>query len=61
MDINRQNFETYFIDYLDGRLDPGQVAELLSFLEKNPDLERELKEFENIQIYINISIFDLVK
>lgn len=50
MDINRQNFETYFIDYLDGRLDPGQVAELLSFLEKNPDLERELKEFENIQI-----------
>ena len=50
MDINRQNFETYFIDYLDGRLDPGQVAELLSFLEENPDLERELKEFENIQI-----------
>ncbi|MCK4346894.1 MAG: hypothetical protein KAX05_16550 [Bacteroidales bacterium] len=50
MDINRQNFETYFIDYLDGRLDPGQVAELLSFLGKNPDLERELKEFENIQI-----------
>lgn len=50
MDINRQNFETYFIDYLDGGLDPGQVAELLSFLEKNPDLERELKEFENIQI-----------
>lgn len=50
MDINRQNFETYFIDYLDGRLDPGQVTELLSFLEENPDLERELKEFENIQI-----------
>lgn len=50
MDINRQNFETYFIDYLDGRLDPDQVVELLSFLEENPDLERELKEFENIQI-----------
>jgi len=57
MDINRQNFETYFIDYLDGGLDPGQVAELLSFLEKNPDLERELKEFENIQIKPGKNIF----
>lgn len=50
MDINRENYESFFIDYLDGRMSPDQVVELMSFLKENPDLEAELKQFEEIKI-----------
>ena len=38
------------MDYLDGRMSPDQVIELMSFLKKNPDLKTELEEFEEINI-----------
>ena len=41
MEISRQNYERYLMDYLDGNLDPEQVDALLSFLEFNPDLKEE--------------------
>ena len=50
MNITRENYEAYIIDYLDGKLDPVQSAELMHFLSQNPDLEEELNEFENIKI-----------
>jgi hypothetical protein len=50
MDISRKNYESFFIDYLDGRLSPEQVVELMSFLEENPDLKTELKDFEEINV-----------
>jgi hypothetical protein len=46
MEINRNNYEQYFIDYLDGNLDPGQEKVLRSFLEFNPDLKEELEGLE---------------
>jgi len=50
MDINRNNYESFFIDYLDGRLSPDQVIKLMSFLKENPDLKTELEEFEEINV-----------
>ncbi len=41
MEINRNNFEIVMIDYLDGKLTPVEVAELMLFLEQHPDLKTE--------------------
>lgn len=46
MSINRNNYETYFIDYLDGVLSPDQVSELLLFLDEHPDLKEELSDLD---------------
>lgn len=50
MEIHRNNYEAYFLDYLEGRLSEQEIALLLAFLEKNPDLEDELYQFENITL-----------
>ncbi len=50
MDINRNNYEEYVIDYLDGKLNPVQTAELMYFFSQNPDLELEFNAFENYRL-----------
>lgn len=50
MKINRENYEPYFIDLLDGTLSNEMVDELLDFLRLNPDLAEELKGLEGIQL-----------
>lgn len=42
MMVSRDNYEIFIIDYLDGNLKPLEVAELMLFLERNPDLKEEL-------------------
>jgi hypothetical protein len=49
-EINRHNYEAFFIDYLDGNLRPSQEKLLWSFLKENPDLKQELDEFELVSI-----------
>ena len=46
MQINRSNYELYFIDYLEGNLRREEKEELLGFLFHNPDLKDEFNEFE---------------
>lgn len=41
--INRQNYEVFIVDYLDGNLGPVESAELLLFLELNPDIKKEME------------------
>ncbi len=50
MSINRNNYETYFIDYLDGKLSPDLVSELLLFLDENPDLKEELSDLDTVPL-----------
>jgi hypothetical protein len=50
MSINRNNYEAFFLDYRENNLTPEQVAELLIFLEENPDLKEEFESFEAIQM-----------
>ncbi|MDF1571501.1 MAG: hypothetical protein P1P82_07795 [Bacteroidales bacterium] len=46
MNINRNNYEAYFLDFIEGRLSPEQEAVLRRFLKFNPDLAQELTAFE---------------
>src|ERR1035437_8998829 len=49
MKINRDNYEIYFLDYLEGNLPAEETAELLIFVENNPDL-RDLIEDNDLII-----------
>lgn len=48
--LTRSNYETWFIDYSDGALTESQKAELLEFLEMNPDLKAEFELFASVQL-----------
>ena len=50
MKINRNNYELFFIDYLDGKLSHSDELELMAFLAVNPDLEEELNLVKGIKI-----------
>jgi len=50
MMINRVNYESFFLDYLENRLDENAVDEFLEFLKQNPDLKTELNQFESIPL-----------
>ena len=57
MKITRDNYETFFLDYLEGNLEEGLIDQFLDFLDKNPDLKEELHLFENIQLPREKAVF----
>lgn len=50
MKINRNNYESYFTDYLDGRLTAGEKSELQAFLLVNDDLRELLEDLETVKL-----------
>jgi hypothetical protein len=50
MSINRNNYEIFFLDYWEKQLSPGDVADLMLFLEQNPDLQSEFDSFDNTSL-----------
>lgn len=50
MNINKNNYEAYFLDYHEGNLSPQEVADLFLFLEEHPELKKELDDFENVTL-----------
>ena len=48
MNINKHNYEAYFLDYHEKNLSPIQVAELMLFLNEHPDLKEEFENFQSI-------------
>lgn len=46
--ITRENYEIWFLDFAEGNLSPDQQKLLFAFLEKNPDLQKELDSFEHL-------------
>ncbi len=50
MEINKNNYEAYFLDYHEGNLSPQQVADVLLFVQNHPELKEELESFENFSI-----------
>ncbi len=50
MKISRENYEIFFIDYLDGTLSDQQINELEDFLLGNPDLREELEGMEKTML-----------
>ena len=45
MKLTRDNYEIWFLDYLEGSLEQGQMDEVRLFLSLNPDLAEELESF----------------
>ena len=50
MIITRDNYEPFFLDYLEGNLEENMINEFLDFLEQHPDLKEELHLFETIDL-----------
>jgi hypothetical protein len=48
MKITRENYELWFLDYLDGNLDPEMEPVFNDFLAKNPDLATELESITSL-------------
>ncbi len=48
--INRENYEIFFLDFIDGTLRDDLRVELRAFLLKNPDLAAELEEVSGIRL-----------
>lgn len=46
--ITRENYESYYVDFLDGTLSPEAEAAFLLFLEENPDLQLEDDSLPNL-------------
>ncbi len=46
MIINRNNYEQYVLDYLEGRLDEKVMVLMKSFLSENPDIEEEVSIYD---------------
>lgn len=50
MEINKNNYEAYFIDYLEGNLDELLVNDFIEFLQQNPNLKDELSLLETVSV-----------
>ena len=50
MQIKRSNYEIWFIDWLDGKLNSIQTEYLMHFLSENPDLKEELDEINTLRL-----------
>lgn len=56
MEINKNNYEAYLLDYFENNLTPEQVAELMIFLQVNPELNIDLEGLELIGVSPDKSI-----
>lgn len=58
MKITRDNYESWFLDYLEGRLDEGMTDDFIRFVRENPDLKEELAAFEAIPLQAPEMVFE---
>lgn len=50
MQITRNNAEAFFLDYYEGNLSEGQVAEMFAFLKSNPDLREIFESYGDVTL-----------
>jgi len=50
MTINRNNYELFIIDFIDGNLSPALRDELLAFLNQNPDIADEVDGIDGLTL-----------
>jgi hypothetical protein len=48
--INKNNYEVFFLDHIEGRLDAAQTAALMLFLEAHPELKEEFEGLEMVTL-----------
>ena len=57
MKPDRSNYEIWFIEWLDGNLNPDKVEALKAFLTENPDLQEEFNDLAQISLEPSDVIF----
>ncbi len=50
MNINKDNYEAYYLDYYEGNLTPSEVDEMLLFIEQNPEIRNEFEGYESVSL-----------
>lgn len=55
--ITRENYEIYFIDYMDGNLSERERAEVEAFLLVHPDLQEQLDGMGEVRLKIPTEVF----
>lgn len=50
MSIDKNNYEIYLMDYLEGTLSPNEVAEVLLFLEQHADIKQEFEAMQSFAL-----------
>lgn len=58
MKITHNNYEAYFLDWVEGRLDKPTQQELETFLLENPELKNELEAYEEVTLAPTKTIFE---
>lgn len=58
MRINRNNYESYFIDYLDGNLEHEVIDDFIEFINQNPDLREELELVSSVKLEPGQLVFE---
>ncbi len=56
--ISKSNYEEFMIDYLDGTLSAEREAELLLFLDENPELKDELEGLDEMVLDADAPVFE---
>jgi len=56
MKITRSNYESYFLDFLEGNPDPSLMDEFQAFLKENPDLASELEMGDILKLHANYEL-----
>lgn len=56
--IDIHNYEAFYLDYLEGNLSKEDTAQLMLFLDSNPEIKAELDEFEMLELNIPDVEFD---
>ncbi len=50
MKVNKENYGRFIVDYYDGQLSSEEEQQLMLFLEQNPELKKEFKNFEDLHV-----------
>ncbi|MBE0663443.1 MAG: hypothetical protein IH597_13365 [Bacteroidales bacterium] len=48
--INKNNYEVFFLDHIEGKLNAAQTAELMLFLDAHPQLKEEIEGLEIVPL-----------
>ena len=59
MELNKETYEIWMIDYFDGNLNSEEVSELRLFLLTHPELECSLED--NLESFILVEIFPSIE
>lgn len=56
--INKKNYEQYILDYLEGNLNPGMTQAMEEFLERNPEVYKEIQDLMDYSLVEEVHSYE---